>query len=273
MSERILLRFANEEIIYLLRSLRITNFPGIAPEPLKELTDDKKALLMTEADHALRARGLVHWRGETEREIAPLPGKMLRECARPRYTVFVDRLDVGKPAAQLLYLIGQEMIVEQCEPEPQVQQYLVLFSQTDFLQRLQALTVPEQVGISEALPGGRLHSTLWREAFKAARIDEARTGTLLTASLPRPTANALAASLHDFQYVRYLARWPQVPTDKQRSPEAELTIVMGRNRLFLLESEKRDSSTLNLVSATMQQAQESVTRLALPENTPSSLNN
>ena len=126
MAEGILFRFANEEMIYLLRSLRIPHFPGIAPEPLNPLVDEEKSLLMTEADHTLRARGLVRWLSETERQVAPPITALLLECAQPRYTLFVDMLDANATATKLLYIFGQEVVVEQCEPEPQVQQYLVI---------------------------------------------------------------------------------------------------------------------------------------------------
>src|SRR5690348_1076984 len=144
MPEGMLFRFANEEIIYLLRSLQIAEFPGISPQPLRPLADEEKSLLMTEADHTLRARGLVHWRGETQREIDPLVTKLLLDCAQPGYTLFVDLLDTQMGARKLLYIFGPEATVEQCEPEPQVQQYLVLPTREAVARRLQALLMPQQ---------------------------------------------------------------------------------------------------------------------------------
>src|SRR5215469_4375004 len=126
MAEGAILRFANEEMIYLLRALHLTDFPGLDPEPLKELADSEKSLLMLIADHTLRARGLVHWRGQEQREVDPLITRILQECARPAYTLFVDAINADTATAQFLYIFGSEIILEQFEAEPQVQQYLIM---------------------------------------------------------------------------------------------------------------------------------------------------
>lgn len=267
MAEGILLRFANEEVIYLLRSLNIPDFPGIALDPLKALNDEQKSLLMMEADHTLRARGLVHWRGETQREIAPLIRKMFQDCAQPRYTLFVDMRDAHTPARQWLYIIGSEMYVEQCEPEPQVQQYLVIPSQEEFSQRLQRLVIPQQEEQSDAdtLPPGQISLDRWREALRVDSEDEAGASTLLTGSLPAQTAEALAASLHDFQQVRYLACWQQTPTPERSSPDAALTLVAGPERLFLLWQEEADHSLLSVMPSSAQQVRDYLNRLIVPQ--------
>jgi hypothetical protein len=261
MSEGILLRFANEEMIYLLRSLRLVDFPGMAPESLKDFTDSQKSLLMMEADHTLRARGLVHWRGETEREIDPLVSKLLLECAQPRYTLFIDLLEAGTPATQLLYLFGPEVIVEQCEPEPQVQQYLVIRTLEDFARRLGSLVVLEQGAQTSGLPGGEIEEDLWEQALPLAREDQAGAGSLLARSLPAQTAEALAEALHGYRRVQYLARWRQTPSVGRRVPEMALTLVSKGDRLFLLWREEADSSYLKVISTGVERAWGYISRL------------
>lgn len=263
MTEGILLRFANEEMIYLLRSLRIVDFPGIAPESLKNFSDSQKSLLMMEADHTLRARGLVHWRSETEREIDPLVSKLLLECAQPRYTLFADLLETGTPATQLLYLFGPEVIVEQCEPEPQVQQYLVMRTLENFARRLRSLVVLEQREVAPpGLPGGEIEEDLWEQALTLAREDQSGTGRLLAQSLPAQTAEALAEALHGYRRIQYLARWKQTPAAGRRAPEMALTLVSKGDRLFLLWREEADGSYLKVISTTVERAWEYISRLS-----------
>ncbi|MGH2478596.1 MAG: hypothetical protein ACRDHW_02930 [Ktedonobacteraceae bacterium] len=268
MAEGILFRFANEEMIYLLRSLHIPHFPGIVPEPLNPLVDEEKSLLMTEADHTLRARGLVRWLSETERQVAPPITELLLECAQPRYTLFVDMLDANATATKLLYIFGQEVIVEQCEPEPQVQQYLVIPSREAFSQRLESLVVPEQdeafAGTPQESPCSQISLDLWERVLKVARADQAGAGVLLARSLPNQMANALAASIHDFQHIRYLGLWKQVPSSTWDHPETALTVVAGHGQIFLLWQEKPDSPLLRVIFASTQLVQEYIVQLLLP---------
>jgi len=269
MPESILFRFANEEMVYLLRSLKITDFPGIAPEPLKQLTDEEKSLLMTAMDHTLRARGLVRWDGETTRQIDPLVSALLQECAHPAFTLFVDLLDAITGAARLLYIFGSEAIVEQCEVEPQVQQYLRLPSYEATLQRWQALLFPEQdealEGTATTLPIGQLSMDRWQEALKVARADRSNAATLLARDLPGSTAEALAEALHTFRRICYLGRWQQMPASEEDRPDAALTVVMGNKQLFLLWQEEPGSLSLTVMPADMEQAGAYLARLLPPE--------
>jgi hypothetical protein len=265
MSTGILFRFADEEMIYLLRSLNIAEFPGVAPQPLDPLPSGEKSLLMMEADHTLRARGLVQWRSETEREIAPHVAKLLQDCAHPDYTLFIDMLDAAAGVVKLLYIFSSQVIIEQCEAEPQVQQYLVLPSQEEFLQRLQDLLAPRQIEHAKNVPSGQIRLDLWQEAIKATHVNKASVAPLLAANLPRQTAETLAGTLHDFQRVCYAGRWKQMPSSKQDYPEAALTVVTGREQLFLLWQEEPDSSSLTVMSASTEQAREHITTLIPPQ--------
>lgn len=269
MSENILFRFANEEMIYLLRSLNIADFPGMTPEPLKQLSDEEKLLLMATVDHTLRARGLVLWDGETTRQIDPLVITLLLECAHPDFTLFVDLLDTTTGAARLLYIFGSEAIVEQCEVEPQVQQYLRLPSHEAALQRLQALLLPERnealEGTAATLPIGQLSMDLWQEALKVARAGESGAATLLARSLPNLTAEALAEALHAFQRICYLGRWKQTPSSEEDQPDAALTVVIGGKQLFLLWQEKPGGLSLTVMSASVEQIKAYLARLLPPE--------
>ncbi|HTK09388.1 MAG TPA: hypothetical protein VL485_19615 [Ktedonobacteraceae bacterium] len=256
MSNSVLLRFANEEMIYLLRALQITDFPGLDPEPLKNMADSEKSLLMMAADHALRARGLIRWQGETEREVDPFVARVLLACARPRYTLFIDMRD-----SQLLHIFGPETIVEQCEPEPQVQQYLVMASWEDFSTRLQSLLTHKYGNGSVPLPGGQISRDLWVEALSVAQTDSAWANALLNRSLPPQTANALLAILHDPQQIQYLALWKQTPAAGQSAPIAALTIVVGHNQLILLHQDSPDTPLLEVIPASAEQAWEHVTRM------------
>lgn len=258
MPNSVLLRFASEEMIYLLRALRIANFPGLDPEPLKELVDSEKSLLMLAADHTLRARGLIRRQGETEREIDPFIAKVLLECSQPRYTLFLDLRDT-----RLLHIFGAEIIAEQCEPEPGVQQYLVMSAREAYQARLQGLIVPERGdGSSSTLPGGRISLEHWKEVLGTAHIDEARA--LLASSLPPQTADALLEAIREKRQLHYLALWKQTPDAGQSSPEATLTIVTGRKQLILLYTEKPDDLWLTVQPASAEQVWEYVIRLLPP---------
>lgn len=249
MSDHLLLRFANEEMICLLHLLHIPDFPGLAPEPLKSLTESEKALLISSADHTLRARGLVQWRDGTERAIDPLVSNLLQECARPRYTLFLDMLEAGSSIRQRLYLFGEKVTVEQCEPEPGVQQYLLLSSREDVAQRLLASILLEQAEGSALLPGGELEADLWKQALKLAFQNPVRAASLLATRLPNQTAQAIAAAIHDLQQVQYLALWKQTPSGLREDPLRAMTLVRGQNQFFLLWMEDPENGLLQALPA------------------------
>ncbi|HET8840611.1 MAG TPA: hypothetical protein VFN35_04050 [Ktedonobacteraceae bacterium] len=265
MAEGVLFRFANEEMVYLLRALHIVDFPGLAPDPLKELEDSQKSSLMQIADHTLRARGLVHWRGETEREIDPLITKLLLQCARPEHTLFVDMMDTSSAAKKLLYIFSEQVIVEQQECEPQVQQYLVVPARDAFIKRLHTLVIQEQNSLSSSLPGGHINQYFWLEALNIARSDEDRASALLAKSLPRQTASALAAAVHNLQRIEYLALWKQTPSLGKRYPARTLTVVTGNGQLILLWWEEPGKSLLQVIPASVEQAKEYISLLLPPE--------
>jgi hypothetical protein len=259
MPDSVLLRFASEEMIYLLRALHIADFPGLDAEPLKELADSEKSLLMLAADHTLRARGLVRWQGDSEREIDPFIAKVLLECSRPRYTLFLDSRD-----ARLLHIFSAEMIVEQCEPEPGVQQYLVMASREAYQARLQGLIAPGPGNGPSALPGGQISLERWKEVLGVVRADEGRARVLLASSLPPQTAGALLEAIREPRQLQYLARWKRTPGAGQNSPEAMLTLVAGPNQLFLLWSEQPDNLRLTVQPARAEHVREYVARLLPP---------
>lgn len=269
MSENILFRFSNEEMVYLLSLLNIADFPGMSPDPLKQLTDEGKTLLMTTVDHTLRARGLLLWDGETKRQIDPLVSTLLLGCAHPDFTLFVDLLDATSGPSRLLYIFGSNMIVEQYEVEPQVQQYLQLSSYEALLQRWQALILPEQneplEGTASALPVGQLNLDVWQEVLKVVHEGESNPVSLLARSLPDSTAEALAEALRTFRRICYLGRWKQMPSSEEDRPDAALTVVMGSDQLFLLWQEESSNLALTVLPARVEQIREYLARLLPPE--------
>jgi hypothetical protein len=263
MAEGILLRFANEEMVYLLRALGINDFPGLAPDSLKPLTNAEKSRVMMEADRTLRARGLVAWRGETQREIAPVIGTVLQDCARPQYTLFLDIMETGRPATQCLYLFGKAVIVEQCEPEPGVQHYLVMASREELLQRLRAIIMPPTVETPAQVPDGEMKADDCLQALELVRTDPNRARTLLSRSLPAQTATALAVAVQHIQHTYSLACWKETPA-AQRDPLRALTIVIGSGQLFLLWREDRASSLLRVLPAGTERLWTYLTQLIAP---------
>lgn len=237
MSNNILLRFSDEEMMYLLRALHVGDFPGLEADALNKTVDEQTSLVLDAADHSLQARGFVQWQSATERIILPLVRKVLLDCAQPRYTLFLEKLSVGSATTKALFIFGAEVIVEQSEPEPHVQQYLIIATHEDLTQRLQTLIAEENAHPTTILPGGRLPLDLWKEVVKAAPENEAAAGNLLARSLPRQTASALAAAVHQARSIRYLTSWKQTPTAESHTPEKRLLIVTGSSQRFLLWQE------------------------------------
>src|SRR5229473_4597063 len=96
MSDAILLRFAQEELVYLLRALSIGTLHGMDSRLLGDLDMDHQALALAVADRTLRARGSVRWDSQEERHVDPIVAGTLRDCAQPRYSLLVDMVRADK---------------------------------------------------------------------------------------------------------------------------------------------------------------------------------
>ena len=256
-----LLRLSNEELIYLLQTMRIDNFPGLDPDPLVALNESQKSLVISVADHALRARGLVSWDGEKQRYIDPEVASLLSECSRPEQTVFVDLLDANKRVNRLLYLFGSASIVEQYEVEPQVQQYLQMQSREEFLKRLQTLLIGERRVLASDLPQGEMSQDLWSEVLHAVRADKDEAGASLARALPEETARELAKALRNLRQLAYLARWTQAPSAEHRDPDLSLTVIQGQAQIFILWLEKPGVSNWRVIPASSEQVWEYIVKL------------
>jgi hypothetical protein len=91
-----------------------------------------------------------------------------------------------------------------------------------------------------------------------------RVGTLLAGSLPTETAEELAVAMQKFRRVQHLAFWAQTPT-VQQAPVLSQTLVVGRERLFLLWPAGPMNAHLQGLSADAAQAWEHVSRLIPPD--------
>ena len=235
MPDAVLLRFAQQEIVYLLRALQIPAIAGANAASLGKLDADHIALAMADADRALRAREVVHADGPDARQVDPVVAGLLRACAAAQYTLLLDSQGV-KGTRRVVYTFADYAIVEHSQPEPGVHQFLALGTIEDMSKRLDALLAMEG-----AAPGtgaaGRINPGRWDAARAVSGKDVARTQQILVEELPPPTAAALASTLAHATAQLHLALWRGMVDEAQpREPQATLAAFAGAGGLFVVVS-------------------------------------
>ena len=259
MVESLLLRLTVEELCLLQGSLGIDELPGFETNLLSELDDAQRIQALRTAAHTLRARGLVGWDETAHPRLHPAVAAIVLDYAHPCYTFFVDTFVASKRVLPFLYVIGQQAIYEQCQPEPDVLQLRVLDQEAlwkRLLPKLRQEQPPDSIGPdavgarfispsdTEAWQGEMIQSVL-QVGVEVARENEEAAYRLFANFLSQPLAQRLAAAYHNPEVVQYMARWRQTPTQEHPLPEAALTIVQGQEWSFLLwveEPQKGDEA-------------------------------
>lgn len=233
MPDAVLLRLAQQEVVYLLRALQIPAITGASATSLGTLDADHVALAMADADRTLRAREVVRADGPDTRQVAPVAAGLLRACAAAQYTLLLDTQDASG-TRRVVFTFADYAIVEHSQPEPGVHQFLALGTAEDASKRFDAL-----LAIAGATPGtgqaGRLSPQRWDAARAVSATDAARTRQLLAEELPPATAAALAATLGQATAQRHLALWRGLVDEAQpREPAVTLAALSGAGGLFVV---------------------------------------
>ncbi len=232
MPESIILRLAAEELCLLQSVLQINELPGFEANLLSELDDTSRVQALRTAEHTLRARELVGWDEIQRPHVNPVVAEVLLDYAHPRYTLFVDTYLTSRRVMPFFYVVGEQAIYEQCQPEPDVVQLRVL-DQEELWKRLYPKLEQNEAPDGEAVQGEIIQSVL-NKGIEVAREDTEAASRLFSASLPQPLAEKLAEAYSEPDVVQYIARWEQVPTEEHPAPDAALTIVQGSASSYLL---------------------------------------
>lgn len=251
MSQALLLRFGQEELVYLLRALELESAVGLTRDSLGNLDEDHQALALAVADRTLRARDVVHWTSATERVVDVVVSDALRICGQPLYTLIVDINGQGSPAVHASYAFDHRYSAEQSEPEPGVYQLILRSDHQDLLTRLFALGRFE--GINEAYgPSYSVPRALFDSVATIAPRDPEYARQSLASGLQSDIASALvdaiamSVSVHSFGFAQngVMARNPrrimlayQGPRDTwivegPDEPGAKWTVTPGSNALL-----------------------------------------
>lgn len=264
MSEALLVRFAQEELVYLLRALKIDTLPGLEANPLVNLDHDHQALALAVADRTLRARGSISWQNSEHRQVDAIVAGILHDCACPEYTVLVDTIGTDGLNLRALYTFGGRAIIEHVIPEPGIHQFMVFSSLRDVLTQLHGLIVVEGKEKARSIVSYLSQEQLAR-AHEVAPNSPDKAMLILTDTLPAEIAQDLASVLSGEVQIQHLALWVGTPKQFQNNePETVLTIIQGVADLFLLWKEKKGTVQFEVISATVQQARQYIQRLLTP---------
>lgn len=225
MGEGSIVRFSQEELIYLLCALEIPQLGLISAQDLAGLDGDQRALAFALADRSLRARIAIIWESDERRSVIASIARLLMGAAAPIYTVALDlppsvpehdygQVDGATPdatpspmdAVTLLYSLSETLACEWVEAEPGVHQFLDFTDVGDMVARIVRL-----MGLSEAPAPGTNVGWVKRQALMQARqlasSDLPAATQLLKQSLLPEAAQQIASSLADAAALRRLALW------------------------------------------------------------------
>ncbi len=194
MSQALVLRFGQEELIYLLRALRLESVGDVTRNSLGSLDDDHKALALAVADRSLRARGVIHWTSAAERDVEATAADVLRACSQPQYTLVVDMRDEQPATVWVRYAFAAQRVIEQSEPEPGVYQFIASGDRNDLLNRISTITRFENAAEAHG-PAQPLSRALFDSALTAASQDREHARQTLARELHGETAALLADTM------------------------------------------------------------------------------
>jgi hypothetical protein len=264
MSDAILLRFAQEELVYLLRALSIATLPGMDSKPLGDLDADHQALALAVADRTLRARGSVKWDSQEERHVDPIVAGTLRDCAQPRYSLLIDIVRTDRVDLRYLYAFTRHAAIEHCIPKPGIHQFVVVAAPNEVTAHINTMLAIDET-LQSSGEAGRISQQRLEAARAGASTDVEEAARLLASELAGEAANGLAAALNAPQVVEHLALWPGMPSESDnREPGSTLTIVQGSTNLYLLWKEKPGASDVEVIPATSAEARQYVEKLLSP---------
>lgn len=99
MSEAATFSLSQEELLYLLRLLKIPTLPGISPKAWSEIPDSDFAVMLGAGERSLQARELLRLEGDQWVLEVTVAG-ILGFCLRPTYGLLVKRTVLGEDLAQ-----------------------------------------------------------------------------------------------------------------------------------------------------------------------------
>jgi hypothetical protein len=264
MSEAILVRFSQEELAYLLRALKIKTLSGLEEHLLGNLDEDHQALALAVADRTLRARGSIRWESSQQRQVDAIVVGILQDCAHPHYTLLVDVLEKNKLYLRTLFTFNEQTVIEHAIPEPDIHEFVLFPSRVEVLNRLhQLLTIQEWEGLRGAAENLSLEQL--DNVRKFALDDLEKASVILSEHLSVSTVKNLAEHLSSEIRMQRLSLWVGKPDQfENNKPESVLNIIQGKAGIFLFWEEKAESSQVEIIPASTQEAWNYVNRLLEP---------
>lgn len=277
MPDMLLMRFAQEELIYLQRALEITVFPGFEASSFAKLDEDHQALALAVADRTLRARGVVRWDGATQRDVDLIAAGMLRDHTHSHFTLLTDITRKGQPDRRFLYTCTKTSAIEHSKPEPGIHQFIGFPTAQALVKRLSAMLDLQEAQESQGRSGW-ISKERWAAALEIAPANVGQALYIVSAQLPEEIARSFAAALYSPTLMYHLALWKGVPDQSTKPrPEMALTILQGKTDLFLVWQSDQNAVQLEIIPARVKQAWEYVKKIlraalaVLPTaNTPTS---
>lgn len=234
------LRFAHEEVVYLLRALQIEAIGDLTRDSLAHLSANEQSLVMSVADRTLRARGVVHWRDVDDRFIEQLVTEVFLACSHAQYTLIAKTAGAKTPARSAYYLFAPHVAAAVVSPDPGVYEFATI-GRDSIQEWLQSLTP-----FSVAHDPFQTHATTSR-ALLAQAIESVSAGTeavqaILATGIPPAMARSLAIALTQPTGTVTLTLQSLNPDPIATYRVTTLQALQGLDVLWLIENQD-DSAT------------------------------
>lgn len=228
MADAIVVRLGTEELVMLLHVLGAERIMGMVDEPYFHLDEDHRALAMAVTDRALRARGVVEWKGTDDRVMDQLMGALLHCCTDPARVLLVEDANQPELMRRSHYFQRDRTVVEYAILEPGVHGFVALGTGDDVRAVLheQMVSTPNVAGGGST---GAITDAVWRSLFAAAGRSSAPLA--LWADLAPDLAGAFRAP----QRLMHMAWQIGGPGSAAEPPGArELGVLRGEQGIWLI---------------------------------------
>jgi hypothetical protein len=269
--ENLAIRMSEEEVRYTLHLAEIPTLPGLDDDGWSSLSDRDRGLLLTAAEHGLRARGLLQDDASAAKGVA-MPDVVLGilgTCIVATSVLVIRREPLAAEGEGGTYYVGEDLTVEHLLIEPFVHQFtgfkrpdavlerILLAAELSPLPEAGDGVVPVEIEIPESvLERARAHAV-------GNHNVEAASNVLQAGGLSLDSATLLAADLDRLEAVTTFLHFHR---QEDTASSDGFVVMQAGNHQWLLETDDRDDPLVYGRRSSVQGVRDRIQAVILPRH-------
>lgn len=245
MDENFIIRFSQEELLFLLRRQNLPDLPGMGDHPWGEITEDSATRIMETTGRSLLARGAISIFQDGISIDKPVHA-ILAACAYPEQMVILNSI-ISDQSYQVSFSRVTEFDVIHTLPYPWIHQFEVFPMHGSDMGLNQVEEWLEPVSYGQISPEIIIEQNKLKEIYTLVSTDSAAAQTLLVENgLPAEVSKRFTGALKNLNVKIFVQCVYQLePVISQNV----FTIVSDANSCWLIFNEQIDSAFVKIIEA------------------------